>query len=374
MFGIVQGGVHEDLRRESAEAIGAAGVDGIAIGGTLGQDKERDARGARGRRCPHLPADAAGPPARDRRGRRPADGHRPRHRRLRLRGPDPARAPRRRAGARARRAASASTWPRAATRTTTSRSSRAARARPAAATAAPTSTTWRASKELTGARLLTLHNLTYMQRLTEARHAQAIDAGQLRGPPTRKAGLARRGPRGQSSAVALRRPRAPPRATATRCCPRSGRGARRPARGRCRSTTSSRLVAVAESLLVASTTNSRRRRRRAAGARSGPAGCGRRCGCRACAGGGGAGARAALAGAARRGGRRGLRCAACGGWPPVGSSPGRTRVAPVWSGDSPPRPRRRASASSPAAAKRCAGSESRATSTASPTACGTSSL
>jgi queuine tRNA-ribosyltransferase len=38
VFGIVQGGVHEDLRRESA--ISAAGVDGIAIGGTLGRDKE----------------------------------------------------------------------------------------------------------------------------------------------------------------------------------------------------------------------------------------------------------------------------------------------------------------------------------------------
>jgi queuine tRNA-ribosyltransferase len=40
VFGIVQGGVHEDLRREAAEAVSAAGVDGIAIGGTLGRDKE----------------------------------------------------------------------------------------------------------------------------------------------------------------------------------------------------------------------------------------------------------------------------------------------------------------------------------------------
>ncbi len=39
VFGIVQGGVHEDLRRESAETVAAAGVDGIAIGGTLGRDK-----------------------------------------------------------------------------------------------------------------------------------------------------------------------------------------------------------------------------------------------------------------------------------------------------------------------------------------------
>jgi queuine tRNA-ribosyltransferase len=40
LFGIVQGGTHEDLRRESAEYNGAAGVDGLAIGGTLGRDKE----------------------------------------------------------------------------------------------------------------------------------------------------------------------------------------------------------------------------------------------------------------------------------------------------------------------------------------------
>jgi queuine tRNA-ribosyltransferase len=40
VFGIVQGGVHEDLRRESAQYVSEAGVDGIAIGGTLGRDKE----------------------------------------------------------------------------------------------------------------------------------------------------------------------------------------------------------------------------------------------------------------------------------------------------------------------------------------------
>jgi queuine tRNA-ribosyltransferase len=39
VFGIVQGGVHEDLRRLSAERVSAAGVDGLAIGGTLGRDK-----------------------------------------------------------------------------------------------------------------------------------------------------------------------------------------------------------------------------------------------------------------------------------------------------------------------------------------------
>ncbi len=40
VFGIVQGGVHEDLRRESAEYVSAAGVDGLAIGGTLGRNKD----------------------------------------------------------------------------------------------------------------------------------------------------------------------------------------------------------------------------------------------------------------------------------------------------------------------------------------------
>jgi queuine tRNA-ribosyltransferase len=57
VFGIVQGGIYEDLRRESAERVGAAGVDGIAIGGTLGRDKE-EMLGVLGATLPHLP-DAA---------------------------------------------------------------------------------------------------------------------------------------------------------------------------------------------------------------------------------------------------------------------------------------------------------------------------
>jgi queuine tRNA-ribosyltransferase len=39
VYGIVQGGVHEDLRIASAQAIAARAVDGIAIGGSLGADK-----------------------------------------------------------------------------------------------------------------------------------------------------------------------------------------------------------------------------------------------------------------------------------------------------------------------------------------------
>jgi queuine tRNA-ribosyltransferase len=39
-MGIVQGGVHDDLRAESAERIAASDVDGVAVGGSLGQEKD----------------------------------------------------------------------------------------------------------------------------------------------------------------------------------------------------------------------------------------------------------------------------------------------------------------------------------------------
>jgi queuine tRNA-ribosyltransferase len=41
LYGIVQGGVYPELRRESAAAIVASGTPGIAIGGSLGADKEQ---------------------------------------------------------------------------------------------------------------------------------------------------------------------------------------------------------------------------------------------------------------------------------------------------------------------------------------------
>ena len=41
LYGIVQGGVDRELRAESAAFIAGAGVDGIAIGGTLGEDKDQ---------------------------------------------------------------------------------------------------------------------------------------------------------------------------------------------------------------------------------------------------------------------------------------------------------------------------------------------
>jgi queuine tRNA-ribosyltransferase len=57
VFGIVQGGVHPDLRRESAERVAAAGVDGIAIGGTLGREKP-EMYAVLDATLPHLPDEA----------------------------------------------------------------------------------------------------------------------------------------------------------------------------------------------------------------------------------------------------------------------------------------------------------------------------
>ncbi|HET8593048.1 MAG TPA: tRNA guanosine(34) transglycosylase Tgt, partial [Solirubrobacterales bacterium] len=57
LYGIVQGGVYEDLRRESAERVAAAEVDGIAIGGTLGREKE-EMHGVLVFTVPRLPLDA----------------------------------------------------------------------------------------------------------------------------------------------------------------------------------------------------------------------------------------------------------------------------------------------------------------------------
>jgi queuine tRNA-ribosyltransferase len=39
LYGIVQGGIHQDLRAEATAHVAAAGVDGVAIGGSLGQEK-----------------------------------------------------------------------------------------------------------------------------------------------------------------------------------------------------------------------------------------------------------------------------------------------------------------------------------------------
>lgn len=41
LYGIVQGGVYEDLRAESTAYVAGSGVTGVAIGGSLGQSKEQ---------------------------------------------------------------------------------------------------------------------------------------------------------------------------------------------------------------------------------------------------------------------------------------------------------------------------------------------
>jgi len=57
VFGIIQGGTYEDLRKESCQYVGESEVDGIAIGGTLGRDKAEMAE-VLGFTVPALPVDA----------------------------------------------------------------------------------------------------------------------------------------------------------------------------------------------------------------------------------------------------------------------------------------------------------------------------
>ena len=217
MFGIVQGGVHEDLRRESAAAVSAAGVDGVAIGGTLGKEKE-EMRGVLGFTAPLLPPEApvhllgigevddllhgialgidvfdcAVPTRLARHGVALApepDG------RFRI------------DLAKARYADDEDPITEGCPCEACRRHSRAylhylAR-----------------NNELTGARLLTLHNLTYMERLT-AGARKAITEGALR--RIRGRGPGRRAPVGRA--------RITDRPTSSSCCPRSRCGARRPGR------------------------------------------------------------------------------------------------------------------------------------------------
>ena len=41
LYGIVQGGVYEDLRRESAQRVASSRIDGVAVGGSLGKQKDQ---------------------------------------------------------------------------------------------------------------------------------------------------------------------------------------------------------------------------------------------------------------------------------------------------------------------------------------------
>ena len=57
LFGIVQGGVHHDLRRESAEGLKAIGFDGYAIGGLAVGEPEAERNAMLEHTCPQLPPD-----------------------------------------------------------------------------------------------------------------------------------------------------------------------------------------------------------------------------------------------------------------------------------------------------------------------------
>ena len=74
VYGIVQGGVEQDLRIESAETVAASRCGGIAIGGSLGQDKPQmhEVVGWTTAALERARARAPPPPARHRRHRRPA--------------------------------------------------------------------------------------------------------------------------------------------------------------------------------------------------------------------------------------------------------------------------------------------------------------
>lgn len=58
LFGIVQGGIHPELRSRSAEALQAIGFDGYAIGGLAVGEPEAERNAMLEHTCPQLPADA----------------------------------------------------------------------------------------------------------------------------------------------------------------------------------------------------------------------------------------------------------------------------------------------------------------------------
>ena len=142
LFGIVQGGVHHDLRTRSAEGLKQIGFDGYAIGGLAVGETEAERNAMLDHTCPQLPEDrprylmGVGRPG------GPGGSGRARRRHVRLRDADPQRAQRpllhqHRHGAHPQREIRARHC---------ARSRKAAAATPAAtATAAPTCATWTAA-------------------------------------------------------------------------------------------------------------------------------------------------------------------------------------------------------------------------------------
>ena len=188
VYGIVQGGVEPDLRRESAQTVAASAAPGVAIGGTLGRDKaqmyevvgwataELERHGSRQARATCSVSA---------RSTTSIAGRRARHRHVRLRDADPPGPPRGRAGAGPRSAAGDWISPVAAIAPRPSRSSRAAGARPARPgfSRAYLHHLLR-SGELTGLRLLTLHNLSFIAAVMDDLRA-GIEAGRLAEVPPR---------------------------------------------------------------------------------------------------------------------------------------------------------------------------------------------
>ncbi len=177
LFGIVQGGVHADLRRESAERVSAADVDGIAIGGTLGRDKP-EMYAVLDLTVPHLPLEAPkhllgiGEPDDLLEGIAP--GHRP----LRLRRADAAGAPRDGAGPARRRARFRFDVRRAAHATD---AGPLVESCPCACCEAHSRAYLHylcRQRELTAVHLLSLHNLTFLERLVSGAR-EAIAGGRF---------------------------------------------------------------------------------------------------------------------------------------------------------------------------------------------------
>ncbi len=181
VYGIVQGGPNQDPRR----GLGPGGrrarrLGGIAIGGSLGEDKAQMFEVVEWT-VEELPEGKAAPPARDRRGRRPGARRR-------------ARASTR-STARCRPGSAATAWRSCPTRSTAGASTSRRRAGrdsdepllggcPCPACTAGYSRAYLhylfKAKEQTAMRLLTIHNLAFLQRLM-AELRDSIDEGRLAG-------------------------------------------------------------------------------------------------------------------------------------------------------------------------------------------------
>ena len=174
LFGIVQGGMHEDLRDESLAGLEAIGFDGYAIGGlSVGEPKEDMAR-ILAHTAPQLPADrprylmGVGTPE------DLVGGGRRRHRHVRLRDAHAQRAQRLALHALRRREDQERPPP----RRHAARSTRPAAATPAGHFTRAYLHHLHRANEILGARLNTLHNLHYYQGLM-AEMREAIAAGRF---------------------------------------------------------------------------------------------------------------------------------------------------------------------------------------------------